>query len=53
MVQVQIGTKKLPGMVVSHTHNLGFAGGAGNTSYSASVNFRNAEGVSFVRASAN
>ena len=31
---------------ISHTHNLGFAGGAGNTSYSASFNFRNSEGVS-------
>lgn len=30
---------------ISHTHNLGFSGGAGNTSYSASVNFRNTEGV--------
>lgn len=37
--------KEITRTAISHTHNIGFAGGAGNTSYSASVNFRNQEGV--------
>lgn len=30
---------------ISHIHNLSFSGGTGGTSYNASVNFRNSEGV--------